>query len=93
MVLKSDGPMGCLGTTKALQIEGSPGSRCAQALAYRLCDFLLGVSHKRCQLWCPEFSESLDRWVIHLLTATCKTKKKRQQWCSVAPPMAKSVPS
>ena len=92
MVLKSDGPVGCLGTTKASQIEGSPGSGCAQALAYRLCDFLLDVSHKRCQLWCPEFSESLDRRGIHLLTATYKTKKRRW-WCSVAPPMAKSVSS
>ena len=55
MVMNSDDLVGCLGTAKALQIEGSPGSGCTQALAYRLCDFLLGVSHKRRQLWSPEF--------------------------------------
>ena len=42
MVLTFDGISGCLGTTKALQIGGSLGSICIQALAYRLCDFLLG---------------------------------------------------
>ena len=47
MVLNFDGLAGCLGTTKALQIGGMPGSECIQALAYRLCDFLLDVSHKR----------------------------------------------
>ena len=28
MMLNSDGPMGCLGIAKALQIGGSPGSGC-----------------------------------------------------------------
>ena len=55
MVLNSDGLMGCLGIAKALHIRGSPGSGCTQALAYRLCDYLLGVSHRRRQLWSPEF--------------------------------------
>ena len=50
MVLNSDGPVKCLGIAKVLQIRGSPGSGCTQALAYRLCDFLLGASHKRRQL-------------------------------------------
>ena len=47
MVLNSDGSMGCLGIAKASQIGGSPGSGCTQALAYCLCDFLLGGSHRR----------------------------------------------
>ena len=55
MVLNSDGLVGCLGTAKALQIGGSPGSGCTQALEYRLCDFLVGVSHRQLQLWFPEF--------------------------------------
>ena len=55
MVLNSDGPVGCLGIAKALQMGGgggggSPGRGCTQALVYRLCDFLLGVSHRRRQL-------------------------------------------
>ena len=50
MVLNSDGLAGCLEIAKALQIGGSPGSGCIQALAYRLCDFLLGVSHRRRQM-------------------------------------------
>ena len=75
MVLNSDGPMGCLGIAKALQIGGSLGSGCIQALAYRLYDFLLGVSHRRRQLWSPGFSESLDRRGIHQLAATYKTKE------------------
>ena len=90
MVLNSDGPMGGLGIAKALQIGGSLGSKCTQALAYYLCDFLLGVSHRRRQMWSPDFSESLNRRGIHQLTATCKTKRRRR-WCSVAPPMTKSV--
>ena len=36
MALNSDGLMGYLGTTKALQIGRSPGSGCTQALAYCL---------------------------------------------------------
>ena len=36
MAVNSDGPMGCLGTAKALEIGRSPGSGCTQALAYRL---------------------------------------------------------
>ena len=55
MVLNSEGLVGCLGIAKALQVGGSPWSGFTQALAYRLCDFLLGVSHRRCQLWSPEF--------------------------------------
>ena len=55
MVLNFDGLVGSLGIVKALQIGGSPGSGCTQALAYRLCDFLLGCSHIRRQLWSPEF--------------------------------------
>ena len=55
MVLNSNGLVGCLGIAKALQIGGSPGSGYTQALTYRLCDFLLGVSHRRRQLWSPEF--------------------------------------
>ena len=35
MVLNFDGPTGCLGIAKALQIGGLPGSGCTQALAYR----------------------------------------------------------
>ena len=54
MVLNFDGLVGCLGIAKALQIGGSPRSECTQALAYRLCDFLLGVSHRRRQLLSPE---------------------------------------
>ena len=50
MVLTFDGLAGCLGTAKALQIGGSPGIGCIQALAYRLCDILLGISHRRRQL-------------------------------------------
>ena len=60
MALNFDGPVRCLGIAEALQIGGSPRSGCTQALAYRLCDFLLGVSHRRCQLWSLEFSGSLD---------------------------------
>ena len=55
MVLNSNGLVGCLGIAKALQIRGSPESGCTQVLAYRLFDFLLGVSHRRRQLWSPEF--------------------------------------
>ena len=65
MVLNSDGPVGCLGTAKALHIGGSPRSGCTHALAYRLCDFLLGVSHRRRQLWTPDFLKSLERRGIH----------------------------
>ena len=36
MALNSDGPVGCLGIAKALEIGRSPGSGCTQALAYRL---------------------------------------------------------
>ena len=90
MVLNSDGPVRCLGTAKDLHIRGSPGSGCTHALAYRLCDFLLGVSHRRRQLWSPDFSESLNRLGIHQLAATYKTKRRRR-WCSIVPPMAKSV--
>ena len=45
MVLNFDGLTGCSGTAKALQNGGMPGSGCTQALAYRLCDFLLDGSH------------------------------------------------
>ena len=55
MVLNFDGLAGCSGTAKALKIGGMLGSECTQALAYRLCDFLLGVSHRQRQLWSPEF--------------------------------------
>ena len=50
MVLNFDGLVGCLGIAKALLVGGSSGSGCTQALAYRLYDFLLGGSHRRCQL-------------------------------------------
>ena len=90
MVLNFDGPVGRLGTAKALQIGGSPGSGCTHALVYCLCDFLLGVSHRRRQLWSPNFSESLNCRGIHQIVVTCKTKRRRR-WCSAAPPMAKSV--
>ena len=50
MVLNSDGLAKCSGTAKALQIREMPGSGCIQALAYRLCDFLLGGSHRQRQL-------------------------------------------
>ena len=43
MVLNFDGLAGCLGTVKALQIGGMPGSGCTQAFAYRLCDFCLAI--------------------------------------------------
>ena len=76
MTLISDGPAGCLGVAKALQIGGSPRSGCTQALAYRLCDFLLGVSHRWRQMWSPDFSESLDRRRIHQLSAILQNKKK-----------------
>ena len=89
-VLNSDGLVRCLGIAKTLQIGGSPGSGCTQALAYRLCDFLLGGSHRQRQLWSPEFSESLDRRGIHQLVATIKAQRRRR-WYSVAPPMAKSA--
>ena len=36
MAVNSDGPTGCLGIAKALEIERSLGSGCTQALAYRL---------------------------------------------------------
>ena len=36
MALNSDGPIRCLVIAKALEIEGSPGNGCIQALAYRL---------------------------------------------------------
>ena len=65
MAVNSDGTAGCLGIAESLEIGRSPRSGCTQALAYRICDFLLGVSHRRCQLWTPEFSESLDRRGIH----------------------------
>ena len=55
MILNSDDQVGCLGIVKALQVGGSPGSGSTQALAYRLCDFMLGVSHRQRQLWSPEF--------------------------------------
>ena len=90
MMLNSDGHVGCLGVAKALQIGGSPKSGCTQALAYRLYDFLLGVSHRQRQLWCPNSLESLDSRRIHLLVATCK-QKRRRRWCSIAPLMVKSV--
>ena len=44
MTLNSDGPVGCLGVAKASQIGGSLRSGCTQALAYRLCELLLGGS-------------------------------------------------
>ena len=47
MALNSDGSVGYLGVAKALKIEGSSRSGCTQSLAYRLCDFLLGVSQIR----------------------------------------------
>ena len=76
MTLNFDGPVGCLGVAKALQIGGSPRSGCTQALAYRLCDFLLGVSHRRRQMRYLDFSESLDRRSIHHLSAILQNKKK-----------------
>ena len=36
MAVNFDGPMGCLGIAKALEIRRSPGSGCTQAIAYRL---------------------------------------------------------
>ena len=75
--MNSDDPMGCLGIAKASKIGRSPGSGCTQALAYRLLDFLLSVSHRRRQLWYSEFSDSVDRRSIHQLAATCKTNKKK----------------
>ena len=33
-------------------------------------------SYLNLKLWSPEFSESVDRWSIHQLAATCKTNKK-----------------
>ena len=65
MAVNSDGTAGCLGIAESLEIGRSPRTRCTQALTYRLLDFLLGVSHKRRQLWSLEFSESLDRRGIH----------------------------
>ena len=47
MVLNFDDLAGCSRTTKVLQIGGMPGSGCIQALAYRLYDFLLDVSHRQ----------------------------------------------
>ena len=86
MVLNFDDPMGGLGIAKALQIE------CTQALAYHLCDFLLGVSHRRRQMWSPDFSESLNRRGIHQLAVTCEKKKKKKTTVVFrTPPMAKSV--
>ena len=76
MAESSNGPVGCSRMAKALEIGRSPGSGCTQALAYRLRDFLLGVSHRRRQLQSPKFSELVDRWSIHRLAATCKTNKK-----------------
>ena len=69
MVLNSDGLAKCSGIAKALQIREMPGSGCIQALAYRLCDFLLGGSHRRLQLWSPGFWETMDSRGIHQLTA------------------------
>ena len=69
MVLNFDDLAGCSRTTKALQIGGMSGSGCIQALAYRLCDSLLGVSHRQRQLWSPKFWEPMDRRGIHQLTA------------------------
>ena len=69
MVLNFYGLAGCSGIAKALKIEGMPGSGCIQALAYRLCDFLLGVSHRQRQLWSPEFWEPMNRRGIHQLIA------------------------
>ena len=50
MAVSSEGPVGCSRIAKASKIGRSPGSGCTQALAYRLLDFLLDVSHKRRQL-------------------------------------------
>ena len=50
MAVNSDGIVGCLGIAKSVEIGRSPRSGCTQALAYRLCDFLLGVSHRRRQM-------------------------------------------
>ena len=36
MAISLDGPVGCSRMTKASEIGRSPGSRCTQALAYRL---------------------------------------------------------
>ena len=36
MALNSDGPVGCLGIAKALEIGRPPGSGCTQALVYHL---------------------------------------------------------
>ena len=36
MVVNFDGPTGCLGIAKALEIGRSRGSGCTQALAYHL---------------------------------------------------------
>ena len=47
MVVNSDGTAGCLGIAESLEIGRAPRSGCTQALAYRLLDFLLGVSHRR----------------------------------------------
>ena len=76
MAVNSNGMTGYLGIAKTSEIRRSPGSGCTQALAYHLLDFLLGISHRRRQLWSPELSESVDCRCIHQLDATCKTNKK-----------------
>ena len=48
MVLNFDGLVGCLGIAKALQIGGSPGSECTQALAYRLALQIGGSPRSEC---------------------------------------------
>ena len=90
MAVNSDGTAKCLGIAKVLEIGRSPKSGCTQALAYRLLDLLFEGSHRRRQLWYPEFLESPDRRGIHMLASTCKTKRRRR-WCFVAPSMAKLV--
>ena len=61
------------GTTKSSGCEGSIDSR--RSLARYRCDFLLGRSHRRRQLWSLIFSESIDRRAMNLAAKTCKINK------------------
>ena len=76
MAVNSERIIGCLGIAESLEIGRSPRSGCTQALAYCLCDFLLGVSHRRLQMWSLDFSESLDCRGIHQLAMILQNKKR-----------------
>ena len=87
MVVNSDGPTGCLGIAKALEIERSPGSGCTQALTYRpeISCSVFPTDSANCGLL-----NSQSQWIIGAFTSWLQSVKqiRRRWWSFVVPPMA-----